>query len=190
MKHNKLNRNEVNSDWTLFLDRDGVINKKIDHDYVRSINRFEFLDGVLQSIAELSKVFGRVFVVTNQRGIGRGLFTIEDLKAIHKNMINEVEASGGKIDHVFFCPHLADDPICDCRKPKPGMAHQALKLYPEIQFDKAVMIGDSMSDIQFGNALGMHTVHITKADESQASEITSSLFKWTSNFLNIEFSQD
>jgi D-glycero-D-manno-heptose 1,7-bisphosphate phosphatase len=169
--------------WTLFLDRDGVINEKIDNDYVRSWERFTFLPGVLTALQELSGIFGRIVVTTNQRGIGRGLFTEADLQDIHHRMLEEVVAAGGRIDACYFCPHLQDAPDCNCRKPLPGMALQAKAQFPEIVFSKSVLVGDSVSDIQFGKNLGMHTVHITKSDVTMSDEKYASLFNWCSSII-------
>lgn len=190
MKHNQISLHEIDSSWTLFLDRDGVINRKIDDDYVRHPEDFIFLEQVPESIAALGKVFGKIVITTNQRGIGRGLFSEANLHDIHRSMLQKVEKMGGRIDGIFYCPHLADDPDCDCRKPKPGMAYQAQQRFPEINFQKSVMVGDSMSDIGFGNDLGMHTVHITLADVTQANEKWSSLFAWTSHLLGADFMEN
>ncbi len=176
-------RPEFDSSWTLFLDRDGVINQKIDHDYVRSWDNFVFLPDVTTALQQLAGIFGRIVVTTNQRGIGRGLFTLADLHGIHEKMLGEIAATGGRIDAVYFCPHLQDDPSCNCRKPKPGMALQAKEQFPEIDFAKSVLIGDSVSDIQFGKHLGMYTVHITKSDVSMSDEKSASLFNWSSSLL-------
>lgn len=150
---------KFNKNWTLFLDRDGVINRRLVDEYVRSWSEFEFEEDVPNAIARLSAVFGRIFVVTNQQGIAKGLMTEKDLQIVHSQMIIEIEKAGGQIDAVYFCPHWAKD-NCDCRKPRTGMALQAKQDFPEIDFTQSLMVGDSPSDIEMGAKLGMKTVFI------------------------------
>jgi histidinol-phosphate phosphatase family protein len=146
-------------EWTLFLDRDGVINKKLEDDYVKKINEFEFLPNVISSLKHLSAYFGKICVVTNQQGIGKNLYTEKDLEKVHKYMLEKIENAGARIDAVYYCPYLKEsNPIC--RKPKPGMAYQAKADFPEIEFSKSVMVGDQFSDMEFGKNLGMTTVWI------------------------------
>ena len=149
----------IDKSWTLFLDRDGVINRRLPGDYVKSWEEFEFLPGVKESLAKLSGIFGRIIIVTNQQGIGKGLMTEEGLKEIHQKMITEVEAAGGRIDAVYHCPGLAKDNP-PCRKPNPGMGLQAQQDFPEIVFNKSVMVGDSPSDMEFGTSLGMNCLYV------------------------------
>lgn len=151
---------KVDKTWTLFLDRDGVINKRLIDDYVKHIGEFEFLPGVCEAIARFSKLFGKVFVVTNQRGIARGLMTVEDLRAVNDFMLEGIAKAGGRIDGIYFCPHDRNAG-CGCRKPDIGMALAAKRDFPEIDFVKSIMVGDSGSDIEFGKNAGMITVKIT-----------------------------
>ncbi|MEZ4721657.1 MAG: HAD family hydrolase [Flavobacteriales bacterium] len=149
----------IDSSWTLFLDRDGVINKRIVDDYVKHYHEFEFLDGVLEALKLLNPVFDRIVVVTNQQGIGKGVMTERDLLAIHEHMLAEVFTEGGRIDAIFHCPELAEnDPAC--RKPNTGMAIEAREQFPEIDFSKSIMVGDSDSDMEFGERLGMRCAFI------------------------------
>lgn len=149
----------IDSSWTLFLDRDGVINKRIVDDYVKHYDEFEFLDGVLEALKLLNPVFDRIVVVTNQQGIGKGVMTERDLLAIHEHMLAKVFTEGGRIDAVFHCSELAEnDP--QCRKPNTGMAFEAIDRFPEIDFQKSLMIGDSDSDMIFGERMGMQCVFI------------------------------
>ncbi|MFI5171612.1 MAG: D-glycero-alpha-D-manno-heptose-1,7-bisphosphate 7-phosphatase [Chitinophagales bacterium] len=150
----------IDKTWTLFLDRDGIINKKIDHDYVRNWKQFEFLPGVKESLKVLSAIFTRIIIVTNQRGIGKGLMSEHDLIAIHHKMLDEITETGGRVDAVFFCPDLTDDGSTH-RKPKPGMAFDAKKQFPDIDFSKSIMAGDALVDMQFGKNLNMVTVLIS-----------------------------
>ena len=150
---------QLDKSWILFLDRDGVINRRLIDDYVKSWSEFEFEVGALEAIVTFSKVFGRIFIVTNQQGIAKGLMTEADLHLVHNQMVAEIKRVGGKIDRIYFCPHWSKDG-CDCRKPKTGMALQAKAEFPEIDFTKSVMVGDSPSDIEMGHQLDMKTVFI------------------------------
>lgn len=152
-------------DWTLFLDRDGVLNWKIENGYVTMPDDLIFLPGALEAVSTLSIIFGLIIVVTNQRGIARGLYSIDDLQKIHEKLISDVEKSGGRIDHIYFCPHDYSD-NCNCRKPKVGMAMKAKEDYPKIDFSKSMMVGDSVSDIDFGKSLGMKVIYITNVQHS------------------------
>lgn len=153
----------IDKSWTLFLDRDGVINKRLIDDYVKNISEFEFLPGVQEAMIKFSEIFGKIFVVTNQRGIARGLMTTDDLSAVNGFMLTQVQKAGGNIDKIYFCPHDRDKD-CGCRKPDIGMALKAKKDFPEIDFSKAIMVGDSTSDIKFGKKAGMITVYVTEKD--------------------------
>jgi D-glycero-D-manno-heptose 1,7-bisphosphate phosphatase len=147
------------SDWTLFLDRDGVINRRLVDDYVKCWDDFEFLPHVLETLNRFDKIFKHIFVVTNQQGVGKGLMTAKTLDDIHQKMVREITEAGGRIDHVFYCPDLTNSNSIN-RKPNIGMGLKAKKMFPDIKFREAVMIGDSLSDMQFGRRLGMKTVLI------------------------------
>ena len=151
----------IDKSWTLFLDRDGVINKKLDNDYVKHWIEFEFLEGSIDAIKYLASVFGKIVVVTNQQGIGKRLYRIEDLELIHKNMLYEIAYHGGNIDKVYFSPYLTSENH-PTRKPGIGMALNAQQDYPEIDFKKSIVIGDSMSDMEFGKNAGMKTIFIAE----------------------------
>lgn len=150
----------IDNSWTLFLDRDGVINIKRDNDYVKRWEEFEFLDGTLTALKELTNVFGKIVITTNQRGIAKGLYSEQDFADITSKMLAQIEKAGGKIDAVFFCPHMGTEEYCNCRKPKAGLALQAKDAFPEINFKKSILIGDSASDIEFGKRCGMVTIQV------------------------------
>lgn len=150
--------------WTLFLDRDGVINVKRDNDYVKKWEEFIFLEGALEALAILAQSFDKIIVVTNQRGVGRKWMSKEDVEDIHQKMQSEIEEAGGRIDQIFFCPDLEEEDHRGWRKPKPGMAFEAKKVYPEIDFNKSLIIGDSISDMEFGKNAGMHTVWLSSKE--------------------------
>lgn len=151
--------------WSLFLDRDGVINRRRVDDYVKNWEEFIFLPGVLEAIALFSQKFQYIFIVTNQQGIGKGLMTEADLEMVHKKMQAEIEKAGGRIDAIYFCPSLAskNDPL---RKPNPGMAYKAQKEFPKVDFKKSLMIGDSVSDMEFAINAGMHRIFIGNLPEN------------------------
>jgi D-glycero-D-manno-heptose 1,7-bisphosphate phosphatase len=140
------------SDWCLFVDRDGVLNRRIEGGYVRSWAEFEWLPGALAALVTLSHWAPHVVVVTNQQGVGKGLMTHADLDTVHVRMRNQVVAAGGRIDAVLSCTHLAGV-RCRCRKPRPGLAEQWLSARPHLDPEKCVVVGDSWSDIAMGRVL-------------------------------------
>ena len=150
----------VGKDWTLFLDRDGVINRKIEGDYVKNWSQFELIEGVIEGLRILRQIFGRIIIVTNQRGIGRGFMTEENLKNIHDNMVRILKENGIIIDGIYYFPHDYEKEICNCRKPKLGLAYKAKTDFPEIDFQKSFIVGDTISDMEFGKRVGMITVLI------------------------------
>lgn len=148
----------INKEWTLFLDRDGVIN----HDkspYTLNADEFDFYDGVVEAIHALSGIFGHIFVVTNQRGVGRQLMTEEDLTAIHHKMMSGISSAGGRIDKIYYCTSM-DNNHPD-RKPNPGMALRAIGEFPVVTPNKSMIVGNNISDMQFGKNAGLHTVLVT-----------------------------
>jgi histidinol phosphatase-like enzyme len=148
----------ISDDWTLFLDRDGVINVEQKNDYVRHWGMFIFSMNVLKSFSVLNKYFNRIIVVTNQRGVEKNLMTIDNLNEIHQHMINSIHLAGGKIDKIYFCTSLFDQDVN--RKPNTGMAFQAKHDFPEIDLSKSIIVGNSSSDMQFGRNSGMYTVFV------------------------------
>jgi D-glycero-D-manno-heptose 1,7-bisphosphate phosphatase len=150
----------IDKSWTLFLDRDGVINDRLIDDYVKQLNELKIIDGVPDAISFFNSIFRRIVVVTNQQGIGKGLMTADDLEIIHGYMNNVFKDHGGEISRFYFAPQLASEDS-NYRKPGTGMGLQAQKDFPDIDFSKSLMIGDSESDIEFGMNLGMKTVMLT-----------------------------
>jgi D-glycero-D-manno-heptose 1,7-bisphosphate phosphatase len=153
-----LNLTQIDKTWTLFLDRDGVINIEKHLDYIHTWDEFKFYDGAKEALAIFTQKFKHIIVCTNQKGIGKGITKIENLNTIHKNMISECTAVGGLIDAVYFCPDLEDD--SPNRKPQPGMGLQAKKDFPSIDLTKAIMVGNTISDMEFGRNLGVHTIFL------------------------------
>ncbi len=163
---------KVDKRWTLFLDRDGVINRRIERDYVRNWKQFEFLPRALEAISGLSNLFGRIIIVTNQRSIARGLMTVGDLNDIHRRMLLLIRDAGGRIDGIYYCPHELKD-NCDCRKPKIGMVLRAKTDFPEIDFKRSIVVGDSVSDMEFAEKIGALRVLI--ADERIETNVAQEL---------------
>jgi len=160
---------------TLFLDRDGVINVKLDGQYVKGLEEFEFMIGAEIAISKLSKIFNRIIIVTNQQGIAKGIMSDNDLGVLHEHMLFELKKKGGVIDKIYYCPHLAVE-NCDCRKPNPGMIQQAIIDFPELEITDSYLIGDSDSDILAGNKMGLITVKVD-------NEYT--LSKWCNELISI-----
>lgn len=137
----------------VFLDRDGVINKRPPKaDYVRTWNDFQFLPGSIEAVITLNSKGYKVFVISNQPGIARGMVSEKNLSIIHKNMQKEFKKQGAKIDGIYFCPHGWDEG-CDCRKPKPGLLLQASREHL-IDLTKTILIGDDERDIEAGETVG------------------------------------
>jgi len=154
----------IDTSWTLFLDRDGVINRRLPGDYVKTPDEFELLPGVGEAMQIFSKLFGKIMVVSNQQGIGKGLMSAAELEKVNNKMLDLIKSSGGRLDAVFYAPMLASEKHI-MRKPRIGMGLAARKKFPEIKFRKSIMAGDSLSDMQFGRCLGMTTVLIAETNQ-------------------------
>jgi len=151
---------------TIFLDRDGVLNEKPpEGNYITCWADFHLLPGVPAALRRLNQAGLRVVVVTNQRGIALGLYSPSDVEAIQSSLQQVLKMHGAHVDAFYFCPH--DERQCSCRKPLPGLFEQAVAQFPEITAATSVMIGDSLSDIEFGRRLGMLTVFIQGDPEFQ-----------------------
>jgi histidinol-phosphate phosphatase family protein len=145
------NLKNIDSSWTLFIDRDGVVNDEKHDDYIHTWDEFKFYEGVKEAFEIFNKKFGVIVMITNQRGVAKGLTKIEDLQLIHKNMLQEIEMANGRIDRIYFCTDMESEN----RKPNPGMGLQAIKDFPTIDLLKSVMIGNTLSDMKFGRNLGV-----------------------------------
>lgn len=182
-----LNIKNIDSEWTLFLDRDGVINYEKQNDYIHTWSEFKFYEGVLDAMAIFAKKFKHIVVVTNQRGIGKGVTKEKDLIYLHKKMKEEVEENGGRIDAIYYCKDI--DSSSPCRKPNPGMGLQAIKDLPTIHLTKAIMIGNTLSDMQFGRNLGISTIFLpttrpeVKLDDETIDAVFPSLIAFAQNLL-------
>jgi len=153
---------------TLFLDRDGVINKKLEQRYVTNFDEFVFVKNSDIAIRKLHKIFKRILIVTNQQGIGKGIMTEDDLNLLHLQMQRKLSVDFDLIDKIYFCPCLEVD-NCNCRKPKTGMLENAKLDFPDMKIEDSFLVGDSDSDILAGKKFGLSTIKVS-------SEFT--LFDW------------
>lgn len=181
----------------VILDRDGVINFE-SKNYIKSPDEWEAIPGSLEAIARLYRAGIRVVIVTNQSGIGRGLFDIDALNRIHKKMIRQTQERGGKIDAIFFCPHTPEM-RCDCRKPKPGLLLDASDRLGE-PLSGIPFVGDSASDItaaknagarpilvRTGNGLSTYTELTHKKNRTfDESDTFDNLLSFVDNFIVAE----
>ena len=146
----------------LLLDRDGVINVLRPNDYVKNLAEFVFCDGALEALRRLNPCFRRIVIVTNQRGVGRGLMTEADLAEIHDWMLARIREAGGRIDRIYVC--TAVDPADPRRKPNPGMAREVRADFPDIDFARSILVGDSASDLEFARRAGIPAVCLRDPD--------------------------
>ncbi len=143
----------------IFLDRDGVINRD-SPEYIKSWAEFQFLPRSIAALKILKQNFFQIFMVTNQSAINRGMISLSELNHIHSKMKAEIEAGGGSIQDIFFCPHIPQD-HCSCRKPKPGLLFSAQKKY-RLTLSSAYLIGDSAKDIESATHAGCGSAILVK----------------------------
>jgi D-glycero-D-manno-heptose 1,7-bisphosphate phosphatase len=165
-----LSRNAV------FLDRDGIINRKArEGEYIRSWQEFHFLPGVVEGLTELSAAGFELFIVTNQRGIALGQVSRNALADMHERMLQNLGGSGVRIAGIYVCPHDFAD-ACSCRKPKPGLLFEAASMH-RIDLARSWMVGDSESDIEAGKQAGCKTALMTQnkpmASSAQADVVAA-----------------
>jgi D-glycero-alpha-D-manno-heptose 1-phosphate guanylyltransferase len=165
LKQIPLHLENIDPGWTLFLDRDGVINYEKENAYILNWSEFEFYPGVTEAIRLLAKKFNTIVVVSNQRGVGRGLMTEKDLLDIQQRMKLKIEEEGGRIDKVYYC--TATEATHFCRKPNPGMALQAAKDFPSIDLSKTIIVGNKPGDMQFGRNAGTYTIYLKTTHPEQ-----------------------
>ncbi|MHB8834982.1 MAG: D-glycero-alpha-D-manno-heptose-1,7-bisphosphate 7-phosphatase [Candidatus Methylomirabilia bacterium] len=147
----------------VFVDRDGVINRRLPGDYVRAWEQFRFLPGARAGLRLLREAGYLLVVITNQRGIGRGLMTEAALSDLHRRMQIELVRSGAGVDAILHCPHDLGEG-CNCRKPKPGMIERAFERFP-IDAARSWVVGDSLSDLEAGRAVGIRGVLVVPRGE-------------------------
>ena len=157
---------------TVFLDRDGVINKEVG--YLHKIQDFEFIDGVFKACLYFQSLDYQIIVVTNQSGIGRGYYDEDDFHIINNWMLGQFKNKGIEILDVFFCPHDPES-NCDCRKPKPGMLNQANEKH-NIDMEKSWMIGDKEADVAAANSAGIKNTILVKSGHTIDEENSNARF--------------
>lgn len=158
----------------IFIDRDGVINNDpglISKDYVTSWEEFHFLPGALEALKHLTDKGYKIAIVSNQAGVGKGVYTKQMLDEITKKMLNEIEASGGRIYSIQYCIHRTED-NCDCKKPKIGLFKKAVGNL-KIDFKDVYFIGDTKIDIEAGKKLGCKTILVLSGKTRDKKEIAS-----------------
>lgn len=148
--------NSIDKTWSLFLDRDGVINKRIIDGYVKKIDEFVFIDGVIETFRVFTEKFDKIFIVSNQQGVGKGVMTDAELDDVNGFMMKKIIMAGGRIDRIYCCTQLKST-LGNYRKPNPEMAYMAVRDF-NVNLSKSIMIGDTDSDIEFGKNAGMYTV--------------------------------
>lgn len=162
---------------TIFLDRDGVINRnRPQGDYVKSWEEFEFLPGALGAIARLTQAGFRLLVITNQACVSKGLVSWATVREIHGRMMKEIAQAGGQIEGVLCCPHAADAG-CDCRKPAPGLLRRAYEEY-RVDLRQAILVGDTVKDVQTAAVVGMPAIMVLSGLGRIADIENSSLSCW------------
>jgi len=148
----------------VFLDRDGVINKYPgDGDYVKSVREFKFIPGAIEGIRKLNDKGFKVFVVSNQAGVSKGIYSQKELDKITRMMLSELKKNKVHLDGVFYCVHSREE-NCDCRKPKPGMLNHIVETY-SLEPTMTFFIGDSFIDMNTARAFGAKTVLVLSGKE-------------------------
>src|SRR5690606_17068458 len=145
---NTIFNKEFDRSWTLFLDRDGVINEEIIGSYVTKWEDFKFCENALKGLKILNEIFGTLLIATNQRGVGKEIMSLDDLRNLHGQMVEEIKSGGGNVHKIYSAIALEDED--HNRKPNIGMALQAKQDFPEIDFRKSIMVGNSLTDMEFG----------------------------------------
>ena len=164
-----IHRRSIDIRPLVFLDRDGVVNRKLPGDrFVCDWSEFEFLPGVHEAIRMLNQTAIRTILVTNQRGISLGLYTEVDLQRLHAQMTSSLTARGAKIDGIYYCPHSKDD--CSCRKPGTALFEQAFQDFPGTTPSNSILVGDSASDMEAAQRLGCRKVLVAKSFDYRICE--------------------
>lgn len=163
----------------IFLDRDGVINKETN--YLSKISDFEFVEGIFDICRLFIELNYKIFIITNQSGIARGLYNINDFNILTKWMLKEFKKKGIQISKVYYCPHHPKySGECTCRKPKPGMILGAALEY-SLNLSESILIGDKLSDIKAGEAAGIRTNILV-----QTNQLPTFLFKIKNQYSTIK----
>ncbi len=158
LKRPALDLRAIDKNWTLFIDRDGVINHEKKGSYILKPEEFRFYEGVTGSMAKLAGRFGKIIIVSNQRGVGKGLMSEADLRDIDLYMKFAIEKAGGRVDKIYYCSST-DDKHPD-RKPNPGMAFRARQDFPSIDLSRSVMLGNKSGDMLFARNAGLYSIFL------------------------------
>lgn len=168
-KTDPIDQTDILSGFTVFLDRDGTLNP--DPGYIGSPDRFELFPGVAAALARLTRAGARLVVVTNQSGVGRGLFSSADLDAIHAKLRRLLHDAGASLDAIYACPHHPDE-RCSCRKPETGMIDQAVREL-EIDLSRSYLIGDHAKDMELAKRVGAKRVWVTTSEHGELARSES-----------------
>jgi len=165
----------------LFLDRDGVLNVRKFEGYIQSVEEFAFLPRVVEALQSLQPRFDYIFVVTNQQGVAKGWMQEDEVQEIHLHMRRELANHNIRI-HGIYTSYDSAQKLPNTRKPNPHLALRAQREFPDFQFQDAVMVGDTLSDMQFGRNLGMHCAWIRSAPPFE-EQVPHELYDWQGNSL-------
>ncbi|HNS33499.1 MAG TPA: HAD family hydrolase [bacterium] len=154
---------------TIFLDRDGVISVFTPNDWIKRWEEFEFLPGAVEGLRIFHENNYRIIVISNQAGIGKGVFSVEDLENITGKTEEHLAKEGIKIDRFYYCIHTQEE-NCECRKPKPGLFYRARKEFADIDFKDSFFIGDSDIDVKAGKSAGTKTILVLSGKTKKNEE--------------------
>jgi histidinol-phosphate phosphatase family protein len=161
----------IDSMWTLYLDRDGVINKQILNGYVTDKSQFILTDFIIDNICYFTSKFNHIIIVTNQQGVGKGIMTENALIEVNRYMVKQLKKLGGRVDKIYYCTDLKSSNSLR-RKPQVGMGNESLKDFPSINKQKSIMIGDSNSDVLFAKNFGIIFIkYVHKNNKFQGLEL-------------------
>ncbi len=169
----------VDGAWTFFCDRDGVLNYRSAGDYIRRASDLRWIPGALDGFCRLGARTARTFIVTNQQGVGKGVMTPDELDEVDTRTRAELGAAGARLDEIYYCTALAST-NAPCRKPAPGMALQARRDFPGVDFARSFIVGDSLSDMGFGRAIGAYCIFVgegSEADDPRVDAYLPSLYE-------------
>lgn len=161
----------IESDWTLYLDRDGVMNKQILNGYVIKNSQLILTDFIINNISYFSRIFKYIIIITNQQGVGKGIMTENELIEVNQYLVKLLKEYGGRVDKVYYCTDLQSSNSLR-RKPEIGMGADSLKDFPSINKQKSIMIGDSNSDKLFAEKFGIKFIkYLHNNNKFQAFEL-------------------
>ncbi len=143
----------------IFLDRDGVINSDVGHYYIYKVEDFKINKGVLNSLKQFQEAGYKLFIISNQGGVAKGIYSCEDVDKVHAHLEAKLKENHICLQEIYYCPHHDSITSCECRKPSPYMINQAIEKY-DIDINRSYMIGDSKRDIEAAEAAGVKGIKI------------------------------